>query len=261
MVATWADVRPGRRYVYVDHGAGQTYGGRPSLDSAPSSCRCNVDVILCASEWFAALNRIHHPHAVVAAVGSPRMDRHHRAGYQPEPNLVAFAWHWRSTGLAPEADWAFPHWRGAVADLARRGVPMIGHGHPHAWHHLKPWYRAHGIPAAEDSATVFERASVLCFDNTSMGVEFASLDRPVVLLDAPWYRHGANHGGRFWEWADMGVRISSGAADDLAEAIERSLAEDPCGERRRQVVAEVYGSCDGQAAARAAEVIAAYLNP
>lgn len=261
MVATWSDVRPGRRYVYVEHGAGQGYGGEPPADSTPSACRCNVDVILCPSERCAIRNRIHHPHAIVAAVGSPRMDAHHAAGYQPEPGLVAFAWHWHSTGLAPEADWAWPHWRDAVAQLARQGRPVIGHGHPHAWHHFKPWYRSIGVPAAEDSATVFQRASVLCFDNTSLGLEFASLDRPVVLLDAPWYRLGANHGGRFWEWADMGVRISSGQPDDLAHAIERSLTEDPCAERRRQVVAEVFGSCDGNAAARAAEVIAGYLNP
>jgi hypothetical protein len=260
LIATWAEVRPGRRYVYVEHGVGQSYGGEPPADSAPSDCRCNVDVIVCPSERVASRNRLHHPHAIVAAVGSPRMDEHHLAAYEPEPALIAYTFHWHSTGLVPEADWAWPHWRDAIAKLARGGGAMIGTAHPHAWQRLRPWWRTIGVPCIAESADVFRRAHVLVADNTSLLVEFASLGRPVILLDAPWYRPDVHHGARFWEWADMGLRAGSGDAADLSEAIYGTLCADPCRQRRAEVVAEVFGDCDGHAAHRAAEVIADYLR-
>lgn len=261
LVATWAEVQrsPGRRVVYVEHGAGQSYGGEPLPGAVPDpDDGCPVVLALVPSERVARRIRLHHPHADVVVCGPPRLDRW--AGAQRSPSnrpCVALAWHWDSP-LCDETRTAFPHWQRAVAQLPAligRSWEILGHGHPRAMNRLGVAYRSCGIAPAPDPDAVFERADVLVADNTSFLYEFAALDRPVVLVDAPWYRRDVDHGMRFWQHADMGLRCGSGDADELVAALAESVAADPRAERRRQVVSEVWGSLDGGAAQRAADAI------
>jgi hypothetical protein len=95
---------------------------------------------------------------------------------------------------------------------------------------------------------------VLVFDNTSVGYEFAATGRPVVVLDPPWYRPSVAHGLRFWDAANVGIRVADPAA--LPEAVERALAGDTAG--REQALSIAYAYRHG-AAQRAADTITAWL--
>lgn len=252
LVAGFADVkRAGRRpVILMEHGVGQTYGrNHPSY--AGGSQRDRVTLFLNPSERVAELNRSRYPGTAQAVIGVPLLDRW--VGYRPanpEP-VVALAWHWDGVSVAPEARSAFRHYKAALPALPFR---LLGHGHPRAMRWLKPFYQEQGIECTESFDEVLERADVLVFDNTSAGFLFAALDRPVVVLDAPWYRRA--WGGRFWEWADIGVRIAGPAA--LAHAIEQALTDSPeRAARRAEIVAQILPPVDGRATARAVEAIGA----
>ena len=108
-----------------------------------------------------------------------------------------------------------------------------------------------------DFDDVLRRADVYACDNSSTLYEFASTGRPVVVLNAPWYRHDANHGLRFWDASGVGVtsyepgrpagRASSAAADIVTRRV-RGTALDI-----------VYAYRTG-AAQRAADAIAAWAG-
>jgi CDP-glycerol glycerophosphotransferase (TagB/SpsB family) len=140
-----------------------------------------------------------------------------------------------------------------LRDLADR-YEVIGHGHPRIWPVLEPQYRRFGIEPVAEFDDVMARAAVYVCDNSSTIYEFASTDRPVVVLNAPWYRREVEHGLRFWSLIP-GEQVAG--PEELPRAIDRALAEDPYAERRREVVAEVYAYTDGKAAARAADAIRA----
>ena len=89
-------------------------------------------------------------------------------------------------------------------------------------------------------------------DNSSIGWEFLSLDRPVVWLNAPWYRRNVNYGLRFWDFADAGVQVEE--PHDLRFAITEALM-DTNRARRREAVADIYAYTDGRASERAARAI------
>ena len=250
IVASYSDmlaVKP-RPIVFLEHGAGQTYGGATPAHPGGRN-RETVVLFICPSERVAARNRARYPDTPAIVVGSPVMDYWHRYPARPEPGTVAVAFHWNAL-TAPEARSAFPHYADAVAALAKERL-LLGHGHPRIERLLRDFYAKHGITwvPLDD---VYQRAEVLVVDNSSVGWEFMSLDRPVVWLNAPWYRKNVNYGMRFWEFADAGVQVDDPA--DLSFAIAEALL-DGQRSRRREVVPEIYAYTDGRASERAARAI------
>lgn len=274
LVASYTDARAlgqARRVVYVEHGAGQTYNGdeRSRDHGAFSGGRGldNVVLFLAPHETVAARWRAAYPHVPAVAVGCPKLDRWHREpfpGFTPKSSFsagptVAFTFHHQG-GLCPETTWAVPHYREhlrATAEALRGvGAAVIGHGHPRAAPLLERLWAACGVEWVPSSAEVFTRADLLVADNTSLLPEFASLGRPVVWLNAPWYRRGVDHGGRFWAWPE-GQRVVDDPAD-LVPGVLDGLRDPPLIARARaEMVASIYSAVDGAAAKRAAEAIAA----
>lgn len=262
VVAAYSDMVSCRQrpIVLVNHGVGQTYRGdsRAALHPAYSggTQRENVVLFLCPSERDAAANRKAYPDVRHEVVGCPKLDTwwEKRPENIPEniPPVVAVSWHF-PLRLCPETMWAFPEYHEAVVELAKTHH-VIGHAHPRAWERLRPWYDEHLIEPVEHFADVLDRADVYVCDNSSTIYEFASTDRPVVLLNASWYRRNVEHGLRFWEFADVGVQVDR--PEDLAAAVDLAI-EDPADGAaiRQQITATLYGHRDGRCAERAAEAI------
>lgn len=266
LVASYGDLRRGRRlgatrFGYLEHGAGQSYAGDPRTADHPSYAggrdHDDVALFLVPSEAVADRWRSAYPRARVEVVGSPRVEALPAREPAGDSTVIAVTSHFRC-GISPETRPAFDHHRHAVAALARTHT-LIGHGHPRdherlavAWRRM----RMEPVPRFDD---VCRRADLLIGDNTSALFEFAATGRPVVVLDAPWYRRDVRHGLRFWDAADVGVRV--GRPEDLAGAVTTALADPP--ERRAErerVVAAVYARPSGGAAAAAADAIAAVLG-
>lgn len=272
LVASWPDAvsaaARGRELVYLEHGAGQAYEGDPAMagargwSGADDPTLDRVRLFVCPSETVADRWRARYT-ARAVAVGCPKLDAWHRGargvarGVRP---VVAVTFHW-DCPLGPETRTAWPHYDRALAGLAAwcRGnaVDLIGHGHPRMWSRIRRRWQHLGVEPVQHLADVLDRADVLVADNTSAMYEFASLGRPVVVLNAPWYRRDIEHGMRFWS-AVPGRQVDR--PGDLVPAVEQALAGDDTAGLRAAATAAAYASCDGRAAERAATAIMEALS-
>lgn len=274
LVASYADARrvAPAPVIYLEHGAGQSYHGDPNAARSGSYAGGegleHVALFLCPHETVAQRWRARY-RAPAVVVGAPKLDRWHQflaAPQKPEGNVtpapynggtVAVTWHWPNS-ICPEAQWALPHYRPALAglarDMSRAGVELIGTGHPRAWRQLRREWARLGVEPVEHFDQVLERADLLAVDNSSAGPEFASTGRPIVWLSAPWYRRQVDHGGRFWTWVADLPHVEE--PDQLAPTVLEVLAAPGRDlDAREAMVASVYAHRDGQAATRAAAAI------
>jgi hypothetical protein len=241
LVASIGDTKIARRLGYGDfarleHGAGQTYVGNRTGSYAGGPDNQDASLVLVPNEYAADHWRRAYPAARVEVVGCPKVAT--LPEREPGPLTVAVTFHW-DCSIAPETQPA-REFIATLPALAAR-FRVIGHAHPKGdWpRQMGRVYARFGIPFVRDFEDVCRQADVLVFDNSSVGFEFAALGRPVVVLNARTYRRKVSHGGRFWDWASVGVNAN--APDELIPAVESALM-DPIGvrEERERVVAEVY---------------------
>lgn len=261
IVASFDDAQKlgGVRYVYVEHGAGQTYRGM-NLGAAGSygggRGHNNAIGFVCPNESVAQAWRLQYPSIPTAVVGCPKLDDWHakRRG-QPEPKTIAITFHWNAewTGV-PETRSVFPDFFQGLAEVCaswkKRGWHVIGHSHPRypavADFWQLPEIADSGCEYVPTDAEVLDRASILVADNTSLQAEFLSLGRPVVWLNSHTYRRDVEHGGRFWTWPNTfgGCQI-----DNVQSLAALDLSQVP------PATGHPYAFADGYAAKKAAEAI------
>ena len=257
LVAGYADVKrfPGNRYIYVEHGAGQSYIG---IDKAIAPYYSgghghrNAVGFICPTTESADRWRTSFPETPVTAVGSPYLDPFY--GRQPDPRTVTITFHWNAlfTGV-PETASAFsfyaPHLLDVVTRWKQQGWHVIGHNHPRYAAVRQFWTRSEmrdaGVEYVPDYATVVERSAVIVADNTTAQADFLSLGRGVVWLNHPSYRRDVEHGGRYWTWTTLGGS-SINTPQDLAHLNLADLSP-PSG--------DPYAHADGNASERAASFV------
>jgi hypothetical protein len=242
----------------MEHGAGQSYGGRGVNHGsyAGGVHRDAASLFLHPGEHPAARDRRSYPRARVEVVGSPHLDTlPHREG--KPGRVVAFTFHFNGP-LCPETRSAYPDFFPALAGLSSR-YKLLGHAHPMLWDVGRPGrqiadrYRAQGIEPVRDFAEVCRRADVLIFDNTSVGFAFAATGRPVVVLNSPRYDRRVNHGLRFWEAANVGVNCDDPAR--LGKCIEEALADPPERQIAREAALDLVYAFRSGAGKRAADAL------
>lgn len=263
MVAGWQDLQQmpdDVKVIFVEHGAGQTYGGDDKSAWLPgysggANKRRGVILYICPSETVAA-----RYDGESVAVGCPKMDVYLEPE-QPAPNpaTVAFAFHWDARRVSPEARTAFWHYAPRLGEIVdgwkARGWNVLGHAHPRWRFALTETFTNMGIQNA-GANRVFNEASVLLCDNSSLAYEFASLGRTVISLNAPWYRRHIQHGLRFWS------HVPGDQIDDPEELYDYPLHFERLSmrEKRRVAVEHTYAFTDGRSAQRAADAIVERLG-
>lgn len=235
--------------VLMEHGSGQMYGkGHPAY--AGGAHRQRVVLFLCPNEAVATANRTAYPETPAVVVGCPKLDRWY--GHTFTGTEVAVSFHFEAN-VVPEARSAFTYYRHVLPDLARE-FPLIGHAHPRQAGRMQAVCERVGIEFVPEFDDVLERARLYVVDNSSTGWEFMATDRPVVWLNAPFYRRDVHHGMRFWDLASSGVQVDDPRV--LSSGVRMALADfDWQRERRHEAVLQVYGVLDGKAAQRAAQAI------
>lgn len=223
--------------VLVNHGVGQAFDApHPSYSGGH---RKGVSLYVEPNEYAAEKTRQADPDARVVVAGCPKLDD---LTQTPKPRntepVVAISFHWDCL-VFPETRSAWAHFARALPKLKAQFPNMIGHGHPRDWPKFEKEYRRLNIEPVRDFADVVKRADVYVCDGVSTLYEFAALDRPVVVMNSPYYRRHINHGLRFWDYADVGVQVWDWKA--LPGAIVQALIDVPeQAARRREIVQNVY---------------------
>lgn len=260
--ASDADIVRDRPVVFVERGTGQTYDADKRTADSPSWSSgfiTNAQLFLCPNRFVSARRQRLHPNALAIVVGCPRLDAFaHLVGMHEgvDDITVALAFGWERPAI-PETRGAFEHYRPHLRDIARglasHGLRPVVTAHPrisqrvrnHACRNGWEWW---------NGDDVLEKARLLIADNTSLMYEFAALDRPVVCLDAPWWRRDVHHGLRFWECIPG---YCTARPADVVDLVVESLRHD--WHEARDCVGKLYPVLDGKAAQRSAEAIGLLL--
>jgi hypothetical protein len=240
-----------RRFAFMEHGAGQTYliqGGIRHPSYAGGADREDTELFLVPNEYAAASWRASYPAARVDVVGCPKLDDLPSRETTQGP-VVAISFHWPAF-VAPEAGTALGHYVPALADLAAR-FRVIGHAHPKGdWPaRIEHYYRAAGHRARPRLRRGLPARRRLRLRQQLDAVRVRRDGRPVVVLNAPQYRRNVRHGGRFWDWAPIGINVDQ--PGELGDAIERALEDrEPVRRERERVLGLVYAHRQAQRRAR-----------
>lgn len=212
-------MRP-RNIIYLEHGVGMQYGNGHKSYSGGTD-RGDIGLYLATNEMVASRQREVYPDQNIQVIGCPKLDRWHRGHAIEKPvKTVAISFHW-DCQVAPETRSAFPHYRNVLPDIVDE-FRVIGHGHPRDWGSMRGFWKRLGVRTEGSFEEVMRLADLYVCDNSSTLYEFASTGRPVVVLNAPYYRRSVHHGLRFWE--DIpGVQVNE--PNELAEAIHLALSD------------------------------------
>lgn len=260
LVSSYGDLKAareaGRRHIALtEHGYGQSFSSdHPSY--AGGRDRDDVGLFLVPNEHAAERDRLRNPKAEIAIVGCPKLDElpARETGTGP---TVAISFHWDPGSVAPEARSAWRAYRFGIPSLVRE-FNLIGHGHPRALKRLSRWYGKFGVEVVPDFADVCRRADVYVCDYSSTIYEFASTGRPVVLMNAPWYRRRVDHGLRYWEAANVGIQVS--AWQQLTRAIRQAFTDDAEQRRNREAALAIAYAFRTGAAGRAADALDGWMT-
>jgi len=231
----------GRIPFLVDHGVGQTYIDSNHPSYARGNGRDFMGLFIVPNEWCERENKKGCPEVPTAIVGCPKLDPWHNrpAKKRSNPPVVCVSFHW-DCSISVETRGSFDYFKDILPELAKSTeFELVGHAHPRLAKIAYPFYHRHKIRILKTFDDVLNEADIYITDNSSTLYEFADLDRPVVVLNPPWFRRDIHHGLRFWECADVGVQCEK--PEDLKEAILKAI-EDPkeIADRRREIMCDVY---------------------
>lgn len=244
--------------VLVNHGVGQRYDGDPRSAAHSSYSggrgRDRVALFLCPSERDAEVCRQTAP---AVAVGVPYLDPYHRPVTRVTglPPKVVISFH-ADIHVCPETRWAFPYYQEGIREMVEEGyLDILGHAHPRVRAVLERYWSRLKVPFLATFAEVLAHGDVFVCDNSSTLYEFASTGRPVVVMNAPWYRRDVYHGLRFWDHIP-GIEVDN--PELLGAAIEMALEDPPnLQQKREDAVAYAYNgvALDGRATQRAVNAL------
>jgi len=256
--------------ILLNHGIGQSYfnsSGEIDRQYAGGKGRGHVKMFLHPNSVSSNKDKARYPNIPNEVVGSPRMDKYHsikeilkEEKQKNEKPIIALSFH-HSAKSIPETKSAFEHYTNLLRLLAKRvdQYKIIGHGHPKTISTLSKEYKKYGIPIVEDFEEVLNRADLYICDNSTTLYDFASMDMPVIVLNAPWYRRDIEHGIRFWQYSNVGIQCEKDI--EVIKNINKTL-EDPVEiqKERRKIVNILYPYRDGKCGERAAKAIVDLLE-
>jgi hypothetical protein len=263
---------PNRKIITMEHGVTQGFG-TAAYPSAQIGNRSRVDLALLPNEYVAGRFRAIRE-TPCEVIGTPKMDRwynwkffspdwteetQHTLFPHGNPPTLAIAFHWGDRqSNPPESGSAFEHYSSILTELAAQ-YHVIGHAHPLASPTHKQYFERAGFEWVEDFREVLRRADVYLNDLSSTMYEFLVTGKPVVILNAPWFRRSVHWGIRFWDYSDVGVVVDR--PEDLFPAIDGTISgyESIFVDARRRAVNDLYPYA-GTSAQRAVEVLERWLD-
>lgn len=257
-----------RKILYMEHGIGHTFH-KAAYPDGPGK-RDFVSLFLPPNEYTLRKIKLVRPDYPCRVIGTPKTDRIVSSeGINPlrtiirshrDPPTIAIGFHWgTSKNNPPESGSALEHYKEFIPKLAKQ-YHLLAYGHPlikdNGYQNL---YERHGIEYVPDFWEVMQRADVLLNDLSSVMYEFLLTGKPVIVLNAPWFRRDVHHGIRFWDYSDIGINVEQ--PEDIPLAIQETLDNYYAIhlEQRNRAITDLYPYL-GEASQRAVQVIMDYLE-
>jgi len=254
---------PQRPVLMMEHGVGLTFD-HPGY-AGGTGMRRSVKLFLAPNEYIRRKTEKALGPVPQVVIGTPKLDQWGEGGRQKAEGsvrkpVVCVSFHWDGRRVAAEAGNAWEHYKNILPVLAQDGgFELIGHGHPKLLEQIAPVYEALGIEVVWDFDEVLARADMYVNDCSSTMYEFLVTGKPVIILNAPWFRRDVKFGIRFWDYTDIGPQVER--AEDLPQVISEQLAggSEAFASSRLKAVRELYPHL-GQSAARAAGALVGFLG-
>lgn len=245
--ANFRDCRKaGRRSPTLIHGQGSAGNSAPTWHKHKDQVEC----MLVPAPW----GRTGLDLPVYECGGQPKLDRHlNSTPPVTDRPRVGLSFRWR------ESTSALSHYLPGLPKFLElcdmMGIEVVGHGHPRIFEgELRPLWKKFRVTRTADFEKILSNCHAYVADCSSTIFEFASLDRPVVLMDCPKYRK-CKFPPRF---THRQVGLETKGPEELFETIMLALA-DPMeiALNRRAVVDELFSTQrhDGRASHRAAQIL------
>jgi hypothetical protein len=255
------NARSQRRMILMEHGVGLVFGCNHPGYAGGLGMRRKVNLFLAPNEYIRAKTAKSLPNASQVVIGTPKLDSWAEAKEprMPKKPTICISFHWDGSGIEPEAGTAWMHYQEFLPTLAKeKGFKLIGHGHPKAIDNLAGEYENMGIEVVRDFREVMQRADIYVNDASSTMFEFCVTGKPVVIMNAPWFRKNKRFGIRFWDYSDIGPQVEG--PEELVNAIEMMIKyPEQFSGQRQKMVQDLYPHL-GYAAKRAAVAIQAYCG-
>ena len=246
-----------RPLILMEHGVGLSFG-HPGYGGG-IGLRKRVCLFLAPNQNIYNKTSGVFPEAPQVIIGTPKMD-----AYQPvmpvkkENPVIGISFHWNGKHVCPEAGNALDHYLEILPELAAR-FTLVGHGHPKIIDKLIPIYQNCGITTIErDFSKVLEMCDIYINDASSTLYEFSCTGKPVIILNAPWFRRDVHHGIRFWQYTDIGVNVDDPV--QLVPAVKKTIAHPAQFYKQRLKMVEDLYPYIGCSAKRAAQAITTFLR-
>jgi len=250
----------GKKIIFCDHGTGFYYNESHPSYAGSHTGRENVVLRLSPNHIHAEKEK-ETLDCPIEIIGMPKLDRFANKYWRVHKGkpTIAISFHF-DCRVNNETRSSFSHFERALPWL-KEHFKVLGHGHPRILDRIKPYYKKYGIPIVEDFEEVIKRADCYIIDNSSTIYEWCITKKPIVLLNAPFYRRNVEHKGnpRFWRLSDIAPHCNQ--PEDLVRCVYEAVNNHdlylPAIESARE---EVLGFTDGKCAERAKEAIIKHIQ-
>jgi len=257
LVASWGNYRDFTcgEVVFMEHGIGHVYGDKhPSYAGGLGKDR--VVLFLNQHELSLRRNKESYPDVRGEIIGTPKMDLYQNVEIR-HGNRVCLSFHW-DCFVSPESRSAFEYYRKYIYALRRvKGIELVMHGHPRQYGAWQKKIKQYGVPFIEDFDEVLRECDVYVNDNSSTMYEFASLGKPIVILNCPHYRRTVRTGIRFWEYL-CGVQVNY--PHELNKTVLRAVNEPDEFKNERDLMRKELYPYFGVSSLRARDVLVDFLS-
>lgn len=245
------------KLIMMEHGIGHGFGTAAYPNGIGR--RDLVDFFLYPNQYTAdkALTVRKTPYDII---GTPKMDQivNTIGSWGASERTICISFHWGDGKQnPPESGSALNHYR-SILPVLNKKYKLLAHGHPLARQVHKPIYQDLGIEFVDDFMDVCRRASIYINDLSSTLYEFLCTGKPVILLNAPWFRRDVQWGIRFWDYSNVGINVEDPA--QLCDAIDRTFENYLiCEDARRKAIQDLYPFL-GYSASVAASTLVHYME-
>ncbi len=245
---TLKEMRP-RFRILMEHGVGITPAPNHQSYAGGKGAREFANFFLAPNQHIYNLSKQSLPHVKQAIIGTPYMDRWRDFDFNKyklmfpgtSQNIKATISFHFDANAAPEAGTALNHYDGICLNQlgSHSEFRIMGHSHPRAKERMKSIYANAKIPYIDNFEFVMNISDLYVCDTSSTIYEFAATNRPVLFLNAPWFRKNVHTGIRFWEYTDIGPQCNE--PEDLPDKIiEAYETRNNYAEQRMKMREELY---------------------